>query len=108
VSRRFQVARDNGNLRFLVVDNTRVCGTNREGGECRAILFGTDVTENARVLWSRLRNSSIIDSRSITQSEGREYFNLELYLETAPIIPNQEVSEEIIPLPVSQEVLETR
>jgi len=93
ISKRFQVARDNGNLRFLLIDinNNNICGTDREGGECRNLLFSTDTAENARFLWGRLRNGNTIESRFITESEGREYFNLELYLETEPIAPNQEV-----------------
>ncbi len=92
VSGRFQVARENGNLRFIVREENRVCGTNMYGGECRNLLFATDNATNANDLWRRLLNDNTIDSRYITQSAGREYFNLELYLETVPISTNQEIS----------------
>lgn len=92
VSGRFQVAKDNGNLRFLMREENRVCGTNMHGGECRNLLFATDNGTNANDLWRRLMNNNTIDSRYITQSAGREYFNLELYLETVPIPTNQEIS----------------
>lgn len=92
VSGRFQVARDNGNLRFLMREENRVCGTNRNGGECEALLFATDNAANANDLWRRLMNSETIPSRFITQSLGREYFNLERYLNEYPISTNQEIS----------------
>ena len=92
VSDRFERARDNGNLRFLMREGTKICGTNVDDGECLSFLFSTDTAGNADGLWRRLMNNNTIDSRFITQSPGREYFNLELYLETVPISTNQEIS----------------
>jgi len=103
VSRRFEVARSNGNLNFIMVEDKLVCGTNRDGGDCRQMLFGTDVVQNAQGLARMIRGGTDTDSRFITQSNGREYFNLELYLETVPMI-----SEDIISLPVNQEASEKK
>lgn len=108
VSRRFEVARSNGNLSFIMVEDKLVCGTNRDGGECENLLFHADITENAQILWRRLTNGIPFDSRFITQSNGREYFNLELYLQTVPMIPNQSISEETVSLPINQEVSEKK
>ncbi len=97
VSGRFRVASSNGNLRFVVREEKRVCGTNAYGGECISLLFSTDTTERADDFWRRLTNNGSIDGRYITQSAGREYFNLELYLQTVPISTNQEVSTNELP-----------
>lgn len=92
VSARFQVASGNGNLRFLMREGNRVCGTNMDGGECISLLFSTDSAPNANDLWRRLMGNNTISSRYITQSGEVEYFNLELYLETVPSSTNQEIS----------------
>lgn len=97
VSERFQIARDNGNLIRLMREGRDVCGTNRDGGECRAFLFSTDSAENANGLWRRLMNNETIPSRFITQSPNAEYFNIELYLETVPISTNPEISTNQLP-----------
>lgn len=89
VSARFQTARDNGNLRFVMREDNLVCGTNRHGGECLNLLFATDTVGNAQFLWERLRNNNAIEGRFITESSGRDYFNLELYLETVP--PSEQI-----------------
>lgn len=89
VSARFQTARDNGNLRFVMREDNLVCGTNRHGGECLNLLFATDTVGNAQFLWERLRNNNAIGGRFITESSGRDYFNLELYLETVP--PSEQI-----------------
>ncbi len=89
VSARFQIARDNGNLRFVMRENNLICGTNRHGGECLNLLFATDTLGNAQVLWERLRNNNAIEGRFITESSSRDYFNLELYLETVP--PSEQI-----------------
>lgn len=90
VSRRFQVAGDNGNLRFLMREENRICGTNSYDGECRSLLFSTDTIANAQGLLRGIVNGSTSNGRYITQSAGREYFNLELYLleNDTGIIPN--------------------
>lgn len=93
VSGRFQVARDNGNLRFLMKEENRVCGTNANGGECLSLLFAADNAINTNDLWRRLMGNSTISGRYITHSPNAEYFNLELYLETVPISTNQEIVE---------------
>jgi len=97
VSGRFQAAKDNGNLRFLMIEGNLVCGTNVDGGECRSLLFATDTATNANDLWRRLMGNSTISSRFITHSVEREYFNLELYLETVPISTNQEILTNQLP-----------
>lgn len=97
VSARFQVAQDNVNLRFLMREQNLVCGTNVDGGECRSLLFATDTATNANDLWRRLMGNSTIPSRFITHSAEREYFNLELYLETVPISTNQEILTNQLP-----------
>jgi len=88
VSSRFQVARDNGNLRFLVREGERICGTDRYDGNCRSLLFVADTEDSAKEAWNRLINSRLILNDSASQivydglsSNNREYFNLELYLE---------------------------
>jgi hypothetical protein len=95
VSERFQTARDNGNLRFLVRENNRVCGTNIYGGECRNLLFTADTGDNAQRLLRNIIDGNSAPGRYITESNGREYFNLELYLETEAnsVLTSQEVLE---------------
>lgn len=95
VSERFQRARDNGNLRFLVRENNTVCGTNIYDGECRNLLFTADTRDNAQRLLRSIIDGNPAHGRYITESNGREYFNLELYLETEEnaILTSQEVSE---------------
>jgi hypothetical protein len=83
VSRRFQIAGDNGNLRFLVREENRICGTNIYDGECRSFLFSTDTPANAQGLLRGIVNGNTNPGRYITQSSdgSKEYFNLELYLQ---------------------------
>jgi len=92
VSRRFQAARDNGNLRFLVREGSRVCGTNMRGGDCRSLLFITSSVASADGAIGNFLSDNPIRDDYITQSDRRSYFNLELYLENLearPASPNQ-------------------
>ena len=97
VTDRFIRARDNGNLRFLMREGTNICGTNVNGGECLSFLFSTNTAGTADGLWRKLVDNNTIDSRYIMQSAGRDYFNLELYLEEVPISTNQEISTNQLP-----------
>jgi len=89
ISRRFQAARDNGTLRFIVTEENRVCGTETNGGGCRTLLFATDTPMNAQSLWRRLINNDSISGRYITQNNGIQYFDFESYINEVPILPNQ-------------------
>ena len=83
VSRRFQVAGDNGNLRFLMREENRVCGTNSYGGECRSLLFAADTPGNAQALIRAIGIGNPTPGGYITQSGdgSKDYFNFELYLQ---------------------------
>jgi len=100
VSNRFQTAKENENLRFLVRENDLICGTNIYGGRCRNLLFQADGDMTAEALWRQLTNNSgrlingqPINGRYITQSDDREYFNLEQYLLDNTVSSNQSVSK---------------
>jgi len=94
VSGRFQRATDNGHLRNIAVYDNRICGSDRRGGECMTLLFATDSNMTAQSLFNRLiNNDPILGARSITQSNGREYFDLEYYLENVPESTNPQALE---------------
>ena len=95
VSQRFQIAQERGNLRYLMREDKKVCGTDRYNGECNNELFSTDTAANAEGLWRKLMNQENLDpsdSIYINQSAGRVYFNLERYLEDQQRSTNQEIS----------------
>jgi hypothetical protein len=97
ISERFQIARDNGNLAFLVRENNRVCGTNIYGGDCRNLLFAADTVGNAQIFLNRIFGGGVtVPGRYITESNGREYFNLELYLETEVNPVSDTTSQEVL------------
>ncbi len=68
VANRFQNARDNGNLRFLVREGNLICGTDRNGGECKNFLFAADTITNADEIFRKIMNDVVpIDGSFITQ-----------------------------------------
>jgi len=97
VSERFQTFYDKGTLKYLTTGRmngyTVICVAERQGGPCGDRLLFTvkhhqEASKRLQLL-ERVRNRA---SGPLDESPGREYFNIEEFLRTAPADPEASIA----------------